>query len=300
MRASLLMIVALASGCGYDESLSIHDMNFSITLPEEAATRTFIHSDGSEELVSDPALIGPVYVGFYPSVQEGIQPYLYPEIGPIYEAGIDGDAYPYGGSSIGDIRFPCMEYLQCKVVSGRYVDFDDMVSWFNDTLEAPIVDASGDVVTSGDYIAQTCFDLLNYSDESEIRLTATDDKNEDGALDKLDLDFVQQADGTYKGDFTVYQQEYFQNAETGDGFTLWGWMDAPDVLTQRFTTCDPTQGYQETEYNNDFFSGRPYLDLLNFPSNYIGAGDWVASEPHKYAAFDDADVNITLGFEVQQ
>ncbi len=290
MRFSLFGLAALALplasvGCGGNhEGFTTTDLHGEVVLPAEAATRVF--SDIPDPVV-DAALIGPVYLGLYPSVKVGILPYTHPEIGPVFQAGIPGDAYPYGGTSLGDIRFPCIEFLKCKVVSGRYVDFDKMVTWFNDTLEIPIVDAHGDPVVDGDYIAQACYDQLRYVGEEEIRLTATKDKNDDGVLDAKDLDFVQQNDGTWKADFTIYQQEYFENVETGTGFTLWGWMDAPSELNNQFTTCDPNDGYQETEYNLDFYAGRAQRDLLNFPSTYIGAGDFVSSAGFVYGSPDD-------------
>ena len=288
----------LASGCTYDEGLTIKDLHGKVVLPAEAATRTFFHPDGSSETLTDPRLIGPVYLGLYSEVVDGVQAYPSPAIGPVFQPGVPGDTYPYGGTSLGDIRFPCMESLQCRVVSGRYVDFDGMVDWFTNVLDDPIVDAYGAEVTNGDYIAQTCFDLMDYTTESEIRLTATKDKNEDGKLDKLDLDFVEQADGTFAADFTIYQQEYFQNDESGQGFSLWGWMDAPSDKSYRFTTCDPKGGFQQQEYTSNFQGGRPYQDLLNRPSQYISSGDWVSGTPYVYTSVDDADVTITLDYQV--
>jgi hypothetical protein len=286
------------SACSFDEGLTIRDLTGRVVLPPEAATRTFFYADGTSETITDPRLIGPVYIGLYSEVVEGLQSYPSPAVGPVFQTDIPGDTYPYGGSSIGDIRFPCMEYLQCKVVSGRYVNFDEMVSWFGDILQEPIIDDNGVEVTSGDYIAQTCFELLNYTTEAEIRLTATEDRNEDGALDRKDLDFVQQDDGNFVADFTLYQQEYFENAESGEGFTLWGWMDAPSDQSYRFTSCDPNRGFQENDYTSDFQGGAPYQDLLNRPSQYITSGDWVASEGYVYKGADDADVTITLDFPV--
>lgn len=287
------------AACALDEGFEVRDLQGEIVLPAAAATREILRADGSTETVTDPRNIGPVYLGLYPSLQIGLESYTHPEIGPVFQAGIPGDAYPYGGTSVGDIRFPCMEFLQCKVVSGRYVSFDEMVSWFNTTLEQPITDANGDVVTSGDYIAETCFDLLKYTSEEEIRLTATADRNDDGALDANDLDFVAQDDGTFRAEFTIYQQEYFENAETGSGFTMWGWMDAPSEINNKFTTCDPTAGYQETTYNTDFQAGRPFRNLLNYPSLYIAGGDWVSTEGYTYATPEDF-ASITLDFAVQQ
>lgn len=280
-------VLALAAGCKFDEGIIVQDMTGTIVIPAAAATRTFVHADGTEVTVTDPRLIGPVYIGVYPSVVEGQERYPSPKQGPVFQADLPGDTYPYGGTSIGDLRFPCLESLKCKVVSGRYVTFDDMVDWFSTTLELPITDTYGDEVETGDYIAQTCFDLLEYVDEEEIRLTQTKDSNEDGTIDTKDLDFVyDEATDTFVGKFTLYQQEWFASPDGETGFTLWGWMDAPAESNNQFATCDPEDGYQETEYNRSFYGGRPQRDLLNLPTRYINTGDWVAT-PYVYTSPDD-------------
>jgi hypothetical protein len=298
MRSSSVLLLALvAAGCAEpNEGFIVRDLHGEIILPAAAVTRAF--PDIAEPVV-DARLIGPIYLGLYPSVRSGLFPYTHPEMGPLFQRDVPGDTYPYGGSSLGDIRFPCIEALKCKVVSGRYVDFDQMVTWFNETLQMPISDAHGDPVLSGDYVAQACYDQLRYVAEEEIRLTATHDRNDDGVLDEGDLDFVEQNDGTWRAEFTIWQQEYFENAETGTGFTLWGWMDAPSEVNNQFSTCDPNNGYQETEYNLEFFAGRPFRDLLNFPSNYIGGGDYVATEGFVYTSPDDV-ASITIDQLVAQ
>jgi hypothetical protein len=293
-----VLLIPLVAACTYDEGIVVKDMTGTVRIPVAAATRTFTHEDGSTETVTDPALIGPVYLGLYPAVVEGLESYTSPAQGPVFQAGVPGDTYPYGGTSIGDIRFSCVEYLKCKVVSGRFVDFDKMVSWFNDTLEQPITTSEGDVVQTGDYVADQCYDLLHYTDDAEIRLTVTEDKNGDGNLDENDLDFVRDGD-FFVADFTIWQQEYFQNEDATQGFSLWGWMDAPSEVNAKFTTCDPNSGYQETEYNKDYYAGRPFNDLLNHPAQYIAGGDWVASAPYVYHSPDDENVELTLDFPVE-
>lgn len=293
----LPVLVLLAAGCQYDEGIIVQDMHGTIVIPAEAATRTFLHEDGTEETITDPRNIGPVYLGVYPEVVEGQERYPSPKQGPVFQQGLPGDTYPYGGTSIGDIRFPCIEFLRCKVASGRFVDFDQMVTWFNETLETPIVDAFGEQVLAGDYIAGTCFDQLEYVSEEEIRLTATKDKNEDGELNELDLDFVfDEAQNAYVGEFTLWQQEYFASEDGETGFTLWGWMDAPAEASGAFATCDPNDGFQLVDYNRSFYGGRPYRDLLNLPTRYISSGDWVAT-PYVYASADDEptiEINIPV------
>jgi len=38
--------------------------------------------------------------------------------------------------------------------------------------------------------------------------------------------------------------------------------------------------------------------LLNRPPQYITSGDWVSSTPYVYDSVDDADVTLTLDFQV--
>lgn len=293
------LLIASLAGCGWDEGLEIHDMTGTILVPRAAATRVVTNSEGVSEEVTDVALIGPVYLGFYPSVREGLLSYPHPEMGPVYQSDVQGDTYPYGGTSVGDFRFACVEFLACKVASGRHVDFDSLVTWFNERVGEQITDSEGRPVTNGDYLRQECYDLLNYTSDAEIRLTAYEDRNDDGAIDEKDLDFVENADGDFEAEFTVFQQEYFQDEESGQGFSLWGWMDAPSADSYTFSTCDPSSGQSEREYTSQFEAGRPYPDLLNFPDNYMASGDWVASMEgtHVYESPTDTPT-IVIDFQV--
>jgi hypothetical protein len=300
-----IVVVASLTGCQWDEGLIIENMAGTVVLPPEALTRSFVAEDGTESTITDPRLIGPVYLGLYSGVTDGIEPYPYPYVGPQFVEGVQGDTYPYGGTTIGDIRFACVEFLSCKLVSGRFQDFDAIIDWFADTLQDPVVDQFGNEIVSGDYLRQTCFDLLEVTSDAEIRITAYEDRDGDGALD---LDFTERNDGMWEAKFTLWQQDYFDNsakvAEDGEGdvhgFTLWGFMDAPAQLSNEFSTCDNEDaGYLENTYNNFFYGGRPHLDVLNQPSFYITEGDWVSGEPFVYHSQWDAP-ELALGFEVTE
>lgn len=292
MRSSLpfaFVAPLLLSACGFNEGLIINDMTGRIIVPREAATRTMPNG----ETVTDVRLIGPVYIGFYPDVRDDTFGFPHPAIGPVFSSTVGGDAYPYGGTSIGDIRYPCLQSLVCKVTSGRFLDFEQIVEWFNDYYQDPVLDGVGNVVTTGEYIRATCYERLRITSDAEIRITAFEDRNGDGKVDELDLDFVENGDGDFEAEFKVWQQEFF------DGFKLWGWMDAPGAANGQIRTCDPSQGFNDTEYANNFRGGRPYRDLLNFPNRYIQTGDWVASQPHEYERWDD-EVVLRLDYEVAQ
>lgn len=288
-----LLPLFLSAGCAFDEGLVIENMRGKVYIPEAAATRELVREDGSVDVVTDVALIGPVYLGLYASVRPPgeIEGYAHPEVGPQYIDGTPGDTYPYGGTTIGDLRYACFEYFQCKLTSGRYVDFDDLVSWFNDTLQLEITDAAGNTVGSGEFVRQTCYALLDVTTDAEVNVTATKDLNEDGKLDEMDLDFRPTGDGFYEADFTIWQQEYLQD------FSLWGFMDAPSSLSYIFSTCDPEQGVQENEYTSNFFGGRVHPDVLNQPAQYITEGDWVVTEGFVWKDVQDVP-ELYIDFEV--
>jgi len=296
MRSTLVLasLVGLSlGGCTFDEGLTISDMTGTVVVPREAATRTFIREGGVEEEITDVRLIGPVYLGLYASVKEGVEDYPHPEVGPAYQDGIAGDTYPYGGTTVGDFQFACMEFLTCKVISGRYQDFDGIVSWFRDTLNDPITDSFGREVDNGDYLRQTCYEILEVTADDEVRLTNTRDNNDDGVIDAADLDFVENGDGDFEATFLIHGQEFVP------GFSLWGWLDSPSETSYQFTTCDPGFGFQHNEYNNNFEGGRAYRDLLNFPAQRMSDGDYVASEGHVYETVED-EVVIRLDYRVGQ
>ena len=55
------------------------------------------------------------------------------------------------------------------MTSNRFNGLDDLVSWFNDSLDQPLADAAGNPVESGAYLREVCFDMLNYTQDEEIR-----------------------------------------------------------------------------------------------------------------------------------
>ncbi|MFT7519056.1 MAG: hypothetical protein ACI9MC_001192 [Kiritimatiellia bacterium] len=281
------VLLAGLQGCTWDEGLIIENMTGTILVPRAAATQVM----NSGEEVTDVRLIGPVFLGLYPDVRDDILAYPHPAVGPSFVEGSTGNTYPYGGTGVGDYRFACLQFLTCKVVSGRHMDFDSMVDWFRDDLQTPIVDHRGREIVSGDAIRQACYDVLNITSDAEIRLTVTDDKNEDGAIDAKDLDFVENSDGDFEADFIIYQQEFFA------GMKLWGWMDKPSPITGSFDTCNPGGGFGNREYDQNWTGGYPPPFLLNYPSEYVNEGDWVSGDAWAYETVDDTVV-LTIGHEV--
>jgi hypothetical protein len=265
----LLFTAGGTSGCKFDEKLPIYDLQGQVRIPKSAVTQTVVEEDGSTSEFTDVRMIGPVYVGLYAALQdEGANGYPYPEQGPAFGEN-EADTYPYGGTSVGDLRYACFEYFQCRMVSGRYIDFDDILDWFNNYLDEPVLDAFGNTVTTGDFIRQTCYELLDVTTDAELRITATD-RNEDGFVDENDLDFVEDGDD-FVADFTIWQQDFYE------GMTAWAFLDSPAPSVYTFDTCNADLGFQENEYNRDFRAGTQEVDILNVPSNYLVPGDYVAS-----------------------
>jgi hypothetical protein len=267
---SILALSVLTSGC-YQEGLLIEDLSGFVTVARAAATRTLTEEDEegnvlSETEITDVKLIGPVYIGLYAGLDSTIKTYTHPKIGPIAQ-----DAYPYGGTTIGDIRNVCLEFFSCKVTSNRFVDFDELVDWFTDVVDDAPTDAQGRVIETGEFIRQNCFDLLEVSSDEELRVTPPD-SNEDGVIDILDLDFVENEDGDFVGEFDM------PFAEFNPGMTAWAFMDAPSAVSHALGTCNPRLGFFEQTYNNDYQVGVQYNDILNIPGEYLLDGDWVSTE----------------------
>ena len=339
-----LAAAALLPGCVFDEGLIIENMTGTIVLPRAAATREFAcdctdadndglcdesgacpdanppDTVGGTWEVTDVRNIGPVYVGLYSDVEDAnvIANYPHPAVGPIFQDGIQGDTYPYGGTTIGDLRFACFDALTCKLTSGRWESYDAIVEWFNDVLGQPILDADGRQVSNGEYFRQTCFDLMEVTSDQEVLLLPPD-RDGDGKITLADLDFVENADGDFEGEFKLWQQDFYwdqsaKNCTPGldcPAFKVWAFMDGPGRGNSQFITCDDSDnvGFSVEEYNHDFFGGRVQEDVLNKPDSYVGPGDWVSDsflgkngfEPGFYEWRNRFDRPvIRLGYEVTE
>ncbi len=275
-----LALPVLTTGCTWEEGLMIENMSGTVVIPREAATRDLI-IDGEIVETTDIALIGPVYLGLYASVQpeNTVQRYPHPEVGPLFgndNAITIGDTYPYGGTTVGNFQSACVEDMVCKVISGRFLDFDDMVEWY-DLIGQPILDANEEPFENGELLRQQCLSRFDYTSDEEIRLTVTEDNNEDGEMNILDLDFVERPDGNFEAEFLIWQQEYAENDE-GQGFTLWGFMDTPSTGDATFASCNPNRGFELTDYNENYNLGAAFRTILNRPSEVLESGDWVAGQ----------------------
>ena len=238
--------------------------------------------------MTDARFIGPIYLGAYASITEDDFPFPHPEIGPVIGGDQDGNTYPYGGGTVGRFDFACFEDLACRITTGRFNDFEDVIDFFQNTLDDPIVDEYGNIVDSPDYFRSYCYELLNYTADYELAFISEADRDHDGTVAKTEvtLDFEENADGDFEAAFDMWQVTYYPQTK------IWGWMDAPSEK-YTFSTCDPDRGQRNTRYSNDYYYGSNYTDLLNYPSKYIFENDYVAGADDESSPslgdFKDAD-----------
>lgn len=287
MRHAHSLLLLVLAGC-YSEGIQSETLRGTLVVPREAATRTInvLNPDGSSssETMTDVGFLGPVYIGLYAAVLENIETYPHPERGPAF-SGVSagkGDTYPYGGTTIGDIRYACYEALQCKLTSGRFETFDDIVAFY-DMVGFPITDAIGNEVVSGEQMRETCFELFEVQSDAEMRLTWID-KDADG---EPDPDFVENADGDFEASFEMLQQEFYP------GMAVWAYLDNPFATNFELNTCNKGNGYNEFTYNRRFQAGLQQADTLNAPHKYITEEDWVTSMDGMYI-WDDPEASASL------
>ncbi len=294
------LALGMASACRYDEGLSIYNLSGTVTIPRAAATRSLIDpATGVEREVTDVRLLGPVYIGLYPSLDRTREQF------PLPEEVASGEASPYSGTTIGDIRYGCFEFFRCKMLSGRYLSYDDIIDFYTNVLGTPPKDDFENVIEVGQYIQQTCFDLLEVTSDDEIRVLTTKDRNEDGVVDKNDLDFVEDENGDFVGKFEILQADFHP------GMVAWGFLDDAEIFRttreedgaivqnmDEFTTCDPTRGYSEGTYQRNYRAGLQATDTLNRPLNYLKNTEaWLSDQGFTWT--DPAEpANIVLDVSV--
>lgn len=252
-------LLILAFGCAYQEELPERDIYGKVIVPAEAVTRLL----PSGETVEDPRFIGPIFLGAFSGIDFTSFNYPHPTMGPIITSDTPGDTFPYGGTTVGRYDFACYEELACKVVTGRFADYGDILDYFN-ILENPVTDNDGNVIENPSTFQQACYDYYHATSDAEMAFIGADQ-------------FTKNADGDYEASFVMAHTVFV------DGMTVWGWMDAPTIDLANpansggYSTCDPNAtGRNANEYDEDFYEGRVYYDALNVPSQYIYAGDWIA------------------------
>ena len=249
------------SGCSFDEGLRERDITGMVRIPVEALTTLeLIDPDGTPivqdgftvdeegnpvlDITEQFGLLGPVYLGGFPSVQEGDYAYPHPEMGPILDPDRPGNTYPYGGTSVGRFDYACYEQLRCKVVTGRYDSFQSIIDFFADVVQEPIIAPDGSEVRSGATYQEHCFTTEYVTSDDE--LSFVDEAPNEDVSPYFKPYFRLNSDGThYVADVTIPHTLFVEDME------LWGWVDMPSAR-YNFTTCDTEAGSSYYRYTEQF------------------------------------------------
>ena len=308
MRTITLSLVGLSfGGCAYEENLREQDLTGVVRIPLEALeSLQLIDPDGTPivdggftlddegqpvlDITDQMGLLGPLYIGAFPSVETGLYAYPHPEMGPILDSDRPGDTYPYGGTTVGRFDYACYEQLRCKVVTGRYTDYQQIIDFFADVVQEPILAPDGTEVTNGSTYQEHCFTTEYVTSDDE--LSFIDDKPNENVRPYFKPYFSLNEAGThYVADVTI------PHALVVDGMELWGWVDMPSAR-YNYASCNESEGDMHYRYTEQFYKGSSYPDLLNFPGLYIDEGDWVVDEPYTVDSADDEFVvDFTYKFE---
>lgn len=283
----IVPFVLLLGAC-WAENLPQVNVNGTVVLPRAAATYEVpLLNDvgeviGSEER-TDTRFIGPVFLGAFSGIDTDTFRYPHPSMGPVL--GEDaGDTFPYGGTTVGRFDFACYEALSCRVVTGRFSGYADLLDYFEGQLGNPVTDQYGNEVVEPSTFQQYCFDYFYATSDDEFSFLGPED-------------FQENDNGDFEASFTLAQTTLVP------GMAVWGYMDAPVILADNpqanggFTTCDSeTGGRNSTEYDRDFYEGAPYYDVLNLPQSYITFGDWVGDGTTFVETAEDSPV-VSLGVQ---
>ena len=296
MKHMIPALLVTLSACTWNEDFTHFDLVGTVRLPKEAATFIYIDDKGVQHDIADPRAIGPVYLGAFPSVRDGDFAYPHPEMGPIITEEFPGDTYPYGGGSIGRMAWGCYESTVCRMVSGRFSGFADVIDFFNndlgpldgDTNVLDITNSIGEIVTSEDEYRERCYEFLDYTSDAEVEFIPPDD-SESAIADYLDF----RDDGdSYVADVELLHVKWVE------GMQIWGWVDMP-TADFNFASCDPTdEGRFADEYSDYYPMGSTFGTVLNFPSLYIDVGDWVVDDSTELEDPDE-EFSVTLGYHYE-
>jgi hypothetical protein len=291
----MISVVSMLA-CAFDEKVPEVDIQGVLRIPVEAASRYPVTLGDDDvtlevgELTADVRFIGAVYLGAYSGIDTISFDYPHPAMGPSIDGQL-GDTYPYGGTTVGRFDFACYQAVACRVVTGRFTSFGDVIDYFANSLGKPIENVLGEEVVTEDAYREECYDYFEITTDAELA-------------------FIGEPQFVRDGDYFVAD---FKMPHTlgVDGAWIWGFMDAPEIdrlqtdSNGTFTTCNPSVGRNRTDYNETTIEGRTEYEVLNEPSRYISPGDWVTGSPVKLT-FDEEgnpdpvfiDMNFPYSVEV--
>lgn len=269
-----MILFSLLIGCAYDEELNDFDFFGTVKIP--AAATKFKYGLGDDEVeIDDIRGLGPLYIGVFPSVEDDLYPFPHPEMGPILAEGQDGNTYPYGGNSIGRFDWGCYEQLICKMVTGRFESFADIIDFHANVLGEPIRTPDGQPVQSEAEYRERCFEITYTTSDSEML-------------------FIGERDFTLDGDYLVAEDVVLPQVAFREGMQVWAWVDMPSASFE-FNTCTAGVGETQNYYNEFYQVGTNSIDVLNFPGKYIDSGDWVTQEPATINSVND-EFELEIGY----
>ena len=280
-------------GCEFQEIIQEKDLKGTVRIPKEALDLTLIDDDGVERtVVGDIRMLGPVYLGAFPSVEDGHYAFQHPEMGPILDADYPGDTYPYGGTTVGRCDFGCYQQLVCKGVTGRDESYDDVLTFFRDVLEDEVKGTDNEVVGSGTEYQAHCYETQYFTSDDEIDFI--DDKPHEDVKPYFKPYFEEDGDD-YVADVVI------PHTLVENEMALWGWVDMPSPKFE-FVTCDSGAGDYFYRYSEQYYQGASYPDVLNYPGLYIDDGDWVVNNAptitvNKDGSVDDFELTLDFKFE---
>ena len=303
MRAFIIGVGSLlSSGCIYQETIQQADLKGVVRISVEAIEgMQLIDADGTTimengftldeegnevlDISGEMALLGPVYLGAFPSVEDGHYIYPHPEMGPVIDETLPGNTYPYGGTTVGRFDYACYEQLRCKVVTGRYKDYGEIIDFFKNVVQEPIIDPDGNEVTSAVNYQEHCYQGEYVTSNDELSFIDEEgDKNDDPYFKPY---FQKSSDGQYfEAEVTIPHTLFVE------GMELWGWSDMPSAR-YNFASCNPEAGDSYYRYTEQFMKGSSYPELLNFPGIYIDEGDWVAEPIEIMDAEEEFVIDLT-------
>jgi hypothetical protein len=274
---TLIVFSFLAAGC-YQEDLPQIDIAGKVVVSRGAATRTVPTVDADGVLtgvteLTDIRLLGPLYLAAYSGMDNTSFSFPYPAMGPVI-GGDPGNSFPYGATSVGRFDFACYSDIACKVTTGRFKDYNDVLDYFANVLANPITDEHGVRVTSSSAFQQACYDYFYVTSDEELSFIGADQ-------------FTENADGDFEADFLMPHTTYVE------GMAIWGFVDAPVIDTASpsqngvLTTCDLNAGRNRIWYDQDFYEGAPHEDITNIPGYYLATGDWVSDGTSVMTSADD-------------
>jgi hypothetical protein len=283
MRTYLPFASLALAGCFVEEGNEYLDVTGIVKIPVEAAIIdvTVTNDEGIDETYQvgpDVRALGPVYLGLYSDVKADEFGYPHPVLGPVLDVETGGNAYPYGGTSVGRFDYGCYEMLRCRIVTGRYETFDDVLEWFAEDIGDPILNPYGDEVGSATEYRERCYELMFLTSDDEIPFIGKQP-------------YFEQKGDYFEAEVSVLHTLF------KEGVNVWGWVDRPSPRFE-FDTCELAVGWQMFYYDEQYITGSSHQDLLNFPNQYITKGDWVVGEA---AVLDKPDqsfeVEISYAYE---